>query len=126
MSRTKELPQNFLPIKKDVSKLENTFWYNKQKENQTRDESKENVGLLYLLMSDFANFAELKQYSWGDKLLSIMGTESDWQIKFGEYGKKLVYNREGNWIEILDMTHEDFVQYDKESNEKFLANKGSK
>lgn len=122
---TKILPQNFLPAKKEVSKLENTYWYNKQTDSQERNESDENLALLYLLLADFASFAENKQYALGDKLLMKKGTES-WQIILGEYGKKVVYDSEASWIEIQDMNQKDYEEYTIKSNKEYKDKKGYK
>jgi hypothetical protein len=121
----KSLPLSFLPAKKEVQKLENTYWYNKQNEKQERNETDENLALLYLLLSDFASFAENKQYGIGDKLLEKKGN-SNWEIILGEFGKKVVYSAESSWIEIQDMNKYDFEQYTVKINKEYKDKKGYK
>ena len=119
----KQLPQNFLPIKKEFQKVENTYWYNKQTSEQTRDETSENLALLYCLLSDFACFSENKQYAIGNKLLDKLGISNDWKILLGEFGKKVVYSAEASWIEIQDMTLQDWEEYDAQCNKEYLNKK---
>jgi hypothetical protein len=121
--RVKELPLNFFPLKKEVQKVENTFWYTKNRLNNGKDTDEKDLALFYVLLSEFVAFTESKQMNCGEKLLTLLGNEKSWKVLLGEFGKKVEYNIESRWIEVLDMTEKDWIEYDEDCNKKYLEGK---
>lgn len=120
------LPKTFQSSKLSLEQDLRRYWgsrveYKEDSTQASKVETRENLGLLYILLTEYLAQIENTVFTIGDKLLNSMEGES--QVTFPLYGKKIQFDNEANWLFIKDMDDNDWYKFDMESNEKFVKSK---
>lgn len=124
MSRkVKDLPQHFKRAKIEYDRLMNLFWSNRLNDKGKRDESLENVALLYAICQEFMKYSENHFHSVGNSLLEIMNENETNKVVLAEYGKKVFFDEEASWLYIEDLSESEWKEYDMNCNKQFLEKK---
>ena len=118
--RSKDLPKHFQKVKTELDKAINTYWFNKQKDGK-REESKENLGLLYLMLGENAEQAQKHHYLIGEKLMGLM--QENEVIYLHDYGLALEFDTEAQWLFSREITGQEWKDYDLKSNAEYLKSK---
>jgi len=118
--RVKDLPKHFVKAKVEVDKLMNLYWSNKLNSSGKRDETIENVALLYIMLQELSQFTEHHFFNQGNQLLEMMDQLKQDKVTLAEYGKTIDFDKEANWLYIRDMDSSEWKSYDEECNNKFL------
>lgn len=121
----KQLPETFLHVKKEFQKNVNQFWVNKRDSEGKKIESNENLALLYSLLNELSEFFSNEMFKVGEQLLEKNTDEKDFNISLPEFGKKVSYVKEANWIEVGKMDRQDWEDYDIKCNRAYLESKKS-
>ena len=120
------LPKVFQNSKLSLEQDLRRFWgtRNEYKEGSTiaeKIESVENLSLLYILLTEHLAQIEKTVLDLGDKLLDKM--ENADVSKLPLYGKKIVLDKEANWIFIRDFDDKDWYDYDMDCNVNYVNSK---
>ena len=122
MKRTvKDLPKTFHPVKVEFERLLNLFWSTKLKDGK-RNETKENLTLLYVLAQEYQKFVELQVCALGDKVLEAMHESSVYKVFLYDFGKKLFWDDEARWLFLDDLNSDEWRDYDSKCNKEYLEN----
>lgn len=122
MSRkVKDIPKHFNIAKREIEKLLNTFWFSRKKDDGSRDESIENIALLYIMLKELTEFTEEHQYSIGEKLLSKMEESNNSTAMLYDYGKVVYFDSEANWLYTRDIDSQEWYDYDMKCNKEHLS-----
>jgi len=118
--KTKDLPKHFQKAKVEFDKLLNTFWFTRQIDGK-RDESKENLALLYSLIEEYNAFVQKHFFLIGEKLLETL--EKDKIAYNYDYNIAIEYDSEAKWLFKREITAQEWREYDAKCNEDFLKGK---
>jgi hypothetical protein len=126
MRQVLALPKTFQEVKFVMDKVIHRFWGTRQeyKDGSTVSsnvETPENLALLYALFVEFSSYFEHIFLEHGDKLLNAFGDSTEIILK--QYGKKVVIDREANWIFVEDLTDQDWYKLDTQDNKEYLQKK---
>lgn len=119
--KVKELPKHYHKAKVEFDRLSNLFWANKLNDKGTKNETLENVALLYLLMQEFMVFSETNFHNAGNKLLEMLGDKKE--VYLPEFGKVVRFDEEAQWIFTEDMTSSEWKEYDIKCSVDYVKNK---
>lgn len=121
--KVKDLPKHFVKGKAEIDRLLRVYWSNKLNEKQQANETPENLALLFVLVEELTKYIDIHLTSVGNKLLEKMETLNKFSIPLPEYGKKVFWDKEAQWLYIEDMDDEDWRKYDEECNKAYLESK---
>lgn len=119
MRNIKELPKTFRRAKVEYEHLVNVFWSQRLGENNQRIETKENIGLMFLLVQDFLRFSEFQFENIGNKILEIFEKENTDTIYLYEFGKVIRFDKEAQWFITEDISESEWRKYDLECSRNY-------
>lgn len=122
--KVKDIPKHFHIAKREFEKLLNTFWFSRKKEDGSRNESIENITLLYIMLQEFAKFAEEHQYRIGEELLNKMEENKLSSSLIYDYGKAVDFDKEASWLYIRNIDDKEWYDFDMKSNKEYLEKRG--
>jgi hypothetical protein len=118
--KVKDLPLHFQKGKLEFDKLIRIFWSNKLDSNGRPDETPENIALLYILMVENVKYMENHLTAIGDRVLAKMEQVGKDKILLPEYGQKLFFDKEAQWLYAEPITDVEWKEYDEQCNKDFL------
>ena len=108
------LPDNFRIVKQEIEKkFMVRYWMSKER-------TVENYALLKLLLDNLQKFVEGLLVPVEQKIIDLMTEQKVNTVILGQYGKKLFYDEEANWLYPDEMTPDDWRKYDQECNAEYL------
>lgn len=128
--KVEDLPRNFNQAKKEFQKCKQLFFIGNKTTKSYKDENEEVIteefltlekkALLWLLFREFENFLTKHESEIVLDLKDSMDKENTKCVLLAEYGKKVIFDEEADWFFAEDMNYDDWQEYDKKCNEKFL------
>ena len=109
----KKVPNPFLKIKLDFEKRCRRYWLN-------RDKTLEERALYKIVVEQFIEELSKSILEYEQELADELLSKDKKYVLLGEYGKKVEYDEEAKWINIKEMNGDDFLEYDRACNAKFL------
>lgn len=121
--KVKDLPKHFVKGKAEIDRLLRVYWANKLNENKQADETPENLALLFIMVEELTKYMDIHLTSVGNKLLEKMESNGNFSISLADYGKKVFWDKEAQWLYIEDMNEADWKKFDEDSNKLYLEKK---
>lgn len=131
-----ELPKNFNQAKKEFQKCKQLFFIGNKSTKSYQDENEkviteefltlEKKALLWLLFQEFESFLNKHESDIILDLKESMDKENTKYVLLAEYGKKVIFDEDANWFFAEEMNYDDWQEYDKKCNEKFLKERKKK
>lgn len=116
-----ELPKTFYNVKR---KFEKTFTFQTSKaKNEDKKEELNNYSVLFGLIQEYNAFLSKYEEQIAVHIKDLMDEENTYKILLSEYGKKLIWDDEAKWMYFEDMNKNDWNEFDKMCNEKYLNKK---
>lgn len=113
-----ELPKTFYNAKREFEK---TFTFQTSKaKNEDKKEELNNYSVLFGLIQEYNAFLLKYEEQITVHIKDLMDEENTHKILLGEYGKKLTWDDEAKWMYFEDMNKNDWNEFDKICNEKYL------
>lgn len=113
-----ELPKTFYNAKREFEK---TFIFQTSKaKNEDKKEELNNYSVLFGLIQEYNTFLSKYEEQITVHIKDLMDEENTHKILLGEYGKKLTWDDEAKWMYFEDMDKNDWNEFDKICNEKYL------
>lgn len=109
-----KLPRILQVAKNEFEKNMRRYWHN-------REQNEENTLILYIQLNEFHKFIEKTLLKLGQNIFLDMKDKDEFVQYLSEYGKKVFYDEDANWLNIDDMTTEDYVITSKRNNAKKLG-----
>ena len=116
-----ELPKTFYNAKREFEK---TFIFQTSKaKNEDKKEELNNYSVLFGLIQEYNAFLSKYEEQITVHIKDLMDEENTHKILLGEYGKKLTWDDEAKWMYFEDMDKNDWNEFDKICNKKYLNEK---
>ena len=116
-----ELPKSFYTAKKEFEKVF-TFQTSKAK-NENKKEELKNYAVLFGLIQEYNAFLSKYEEKIAVHLKDLMDEVKDIKVLLADYGKKLEWDNDAQWLYFSEMENKDWREFDKESNKEFLEKK---
>lgn len=118
--KIKDLPKHFQKNKVEISRAIRTYWSNKLNENGQKNETTNNIALLYIQLEELQSYIETEFCNLGSMLLEKMHEENMNKVILGEFGEVLEYDDEAKWIYRRNLNDSEWKEYDDACNKKYL------